>query len=344
MQKNYKRIYRTLFSVIFCILIIFTTLVSGAKLLDDSTSANHYLFKIDDIFSYEEAINFNFEGNITGLYLEKNDNQTLETVNYTALRWSIEEITGISIKVMNVTEDEIKFDIVQQYTYSSNEELMINENQTIQRHSTEYFNLAEDNITIDNYTHRISSSTNTSYYPINTTAFFWTKANLTIGENLTIKANNYHVTNYSLISTFEGIRNVTNLLSNITLYEEFILSDYLGKYVYFGEFENQTRLSYGYTDGLLVSGTTTSNMKQMSSFPNVAEGVLVITKSIDIVSSSFEEPGREMGSVYWIIGGVSLQLAIFLIFERKNLRKFIQSTKKLTRLDNEPSESHPIKK
>ena len=343
MQKNYKRVFRTLFSVIFCILIILTTSVSGAKLLDDSTSANHYLFKIDDVFSYEEAINFNFEGNITGLYLEKNDNLTLETVNYTALRWSIKEITGISIKVMNVTEDEIEFDIEQHYTYSSYEELMINENQTIQKRSTEYFNLTEDNITINSYTHQISSSTNASYYPINTTAFFWTKANLTIGENLTIKANNYQATNYSLISTFEGIRNVTNLLSNVTQYEEFILSDYLGKYVYFGEFENQTMLSYGYTDGLLVSGITISNVKQISSFPNAAKGVLVITKSIDIVSSSFEEPGREMGSVYWIIGGVSLQLAIFLIFERKNLRKFIQSIKKLTRLDNEPSESHPIK-
>lgn len=343
MQENYKRIYRTLLSVIFCILIIFTTSISGAKLLDDSTSANHYLFKIDDIFSYEEASNFNFEGNITGLYLEKNDNQTLEAVNYTALRWSIEEITGIAIKVMNVTEDEIKFHIEQHYTYSSFEELMINENQTIQRYSTEYFNLLEDNITINSYTNQISSSTNTTYYPINTTAFFWTKANLTIGENLTVKTNNYHATNYSLISTFEGIRNVTNLLSNVTQYEEFIFSDYLGKYVYFGGFENQTMLSYGYTDGLLVSGTTISNVKQTSSFPNAAKGVVVITKNIDIVSSSFEEPGRELGSIYWIVGGVSLQLVIFLIFERKNLRKFIQSAKKLVKLNNEPSENQPTK-
>ncbi len=343
MQKNYKRIYRTLLSVIFCILIIRATLVSSAEFLDDTTSANHYLFKIADIFSYEEANNFDFEGNITGVYLEKNDNQTLETVNYTALRWSIEEITGISIKVMNVTEDEIKFDIEQHYTYSSYEELMINENQTIQRYSTEHFILSEDNITINSYTHQISSSSNTTFYPLNTTAFFWTKANLTIGENLTIKANNFQATNYSLISTFEGIRNVTNLLSNTTQYEEFILSDYLGKYVYFGEFENQTMLSYGYTDGLLVTGTTISKVKQISSFPNAAKGILVITKNIDIVSSSFEEPGRELGSVYWIIGGVSLQLVIFLIFERKNLRKFIQSIKKLTRLENESSESHPIK-
>jgi len=343
MQKNYKRIYHTLLSVIFCILIIRATLVSSAEFLDDTTSANHYLFKIADIFSYEEANNFDFEGNITGVYLEKNDNQTLETVNYTALRWSIEEITGISIKVRNVTEDEIKFDIEQHYTYSSYEELMINENQTIQRYSTEHFILSEDNITINSYTHQISSSTNTTFYPLNTTAFFWTKANLTIGENLTIKANNFQATNYSLISTFEGIRNVTNLLSNTTQYEEFILSDYLGKYVYFGEFENQTMLSYGYTDGLLVTGTTISKVKQISSFPNAAKGILVISKSIDIVSSSFEEPGRELGSVYWIIGGVSLQLVIFLIFERKNLRKFIQSIKKLTRLENESSESHPIK-
>ncbi|MCK5045229.1 MAG: hypothetical protein KAS22_01535 [Candidatus Heimdallarchaeota archaeon] len=343
MQKNYKQIYRTLLSVIFCILIIFTNSISGAKLLDDTTSANHYLFKIDDIFSYEEANNFNFEGNITGLYSEKNNNQTLEAVNYTALRWSIEEITGIAIKVMNVTEDEIKFYIEQHYTYSSYEELMINENQSIQRRSTEYFNLAKDNITINSYTNQISSSTNTTYYPINTTAFFWTKANLTIGQNLTVKTNNYYATNYSLISTFEGIRNVTNLLSNVTQYEEFIFSDYLGKYVYFGEFENQTMLSYGYTDGLLVSGTTISNEKQISSFPNVAEGVLVITKSIDIVSSSFEEPGREMGSVYWIVGGISLQLVIILIFDRKNFRKFVQSIKKFTRIDSESSENHPIK-
>ncbi len=328
MQKNYKQIYQTLLSVIFCILIVFTSSVSGAKLLDDSTSANHYLFKIDEIFSYEEASNFDFEGNITGLYSEKNDNQTLEAVNYTAVRWSIEEITGIAIKVMNVTEDEIKFDIEQHYTYTSYEELMINENETIRRHSTEHFILTKNNITINSYTHQISSSSNTSYYPINTSAFFWTKANLTIGENLTIKANNYHATNYSLISTFEGIRNVTNLLSNVTQYEEFILSDYLGKYVYFGEFENQTMLSYGYSDGLLVTGTTISKVKQISNFPNAAEGVLVITKTIDIVSSSFEEPGREMGSVYWIVGGVSLQLVIFLIFERKNFRKFIQSIKK----------------
>ncbi|GAG92004.1 unnamed protein product, partial [marine sediment metagenome] len=136
---------------------------------------------------------------------------------------------------------------------------------------------------------------------------------------------------------------VTNILSNVTQYEEFILSSYLGKYVYFGEFENQTMLSYGYTDGLLVTGTTVSKVKQIDSFPNVAKGVLVITKSIDIVSSSIEEPGREMGSIYWIIGGVSFQLVIFIIFERKNLRKFIQSIKNLTRLDKESSESHPIK-
>jgi len=338
MQKNYKRINRTLISVIFCILIISATSVSSAKLLDDTASYNHYLFKIDDIFSYEEANKFYFEGNITGLYLEKNDNQSLELVNYTALRWSIEEITGISIKVMNVTEDEIKFDIKQHYTYSSYEELMINENQTIQRHSTEYFNFVEDNITINSYTHRISSSTNTSFYPLNSTAFFWTKANLTIGENLTIKTNSYRATNYTLTSTFEGIRNVTNLLSDVEQYEEFKLSDYLGKYVYFGEFENQTMLSYGYTDGLLVSGTTISKVKQISSFPNAAKGELVITRSIDIVSSSFEEPGREMGSVYWIIGGISLQLVIFLIFERKNLRKFVQSIKKQTKLNRETSE------
>ncbi|MCE7743789.1 MAG: hypothetical protein GPJ52_01510 [Candidatus Heimdallarchaeota archaeon] len=343
MQKNYKRIHQTLLSVIFCILIIFTTSISGIKFQDDSTSANHYLFNIDEIFSYEEANNFNFEGNITGLYSEKNDNQTLEIVNYTALRWSIEEITGISIKVINVTDDEIKFDIEQHYTYSSYEELMINENQTIQKYSTEHFILTKDNITINSYTYQISSSTNTTYYPINTTAFFWTKANLTIGENLTIKAFNYQATNYSLISTFEGIRNVTNLLSNVTQYEEFILSDYLGKYVYFGEFENQTMLSYGYTDGLLVSGKTISKVKQISSFPNAAEGILVITKSIDIVSSSFEEPGRELGSVYWIIGGISLQFVIFIIFERKNLRKFIQSIKKLTKLANKPSENQPTK-
>lgn len=343
MQKNYKQIYRTLLSVIFCILIVFASSVSGAKLLDDSTSANHYLFKIDEIFSYEEANNFDFEGNITGLYSEKNDNQTLEAVNYTALRWSIEEITGIAIKVMNVTEDEIKFDIEQHYTYSSYEELMINENETIRRHSTEHFILTKNNITINSYTHQISSSSNTSYYPINTSAFFWTHANLTIGENLTIVANNYHATNYSLISTFEGIRNVTNLLSNVTQYEEFIFSDYLGKYVYFGEFENQTMLSYGYSDGLLVTGTTSSKVKQISSFPNAAEGVLVITKTIDIVSSSFEEPGREMGSVYWIVGGVSLQFVIFLIFERKNFRKFIQSIKKFKKINIEPSENHSLK-
>ncbi|MBK5113210.1 MAG: hypothetical protein KGD59_03335 [Candidatus Heimdallarchaeota archaeon] len=343
MQKNYKQICRSLISVIFCILIVSTNSVSSAKLLDD-TATNHFMFRIDDIFSYEEANKFYFEGNITGLYSEKNNNLSIETVNYTALRWTIEELTGISIKIMNMTNDDIKFDVEEHYSYSSYEELMINENQSIERYSTETISLSKENITINSLTHRISTSTNTSYYPLNTTAFFWTKANLTIGENLTINANNYHIANYSLVSTFEGVRNVTNLLSDVTLYEEFIFSDYLGKYVYFGEFEKQTMLSFGYSDGLLVSGTTISKAKQKNSFPNAASGVVTISKSIDIVSSSFEEPGREMGSVHWIIGGISFTIVLFLIFESKNLRKFIHSIKNLSKLDRKSTEKyHPIK-
>jgi hypothetical protein len=204
--------------------------------------------------------------------------------------------------------------------------------------------MIEDNLTINSLTHNISSTSNTTYYPLNTTAFFWTKANLTIGENLTIEANNFQVRNYSLVSTFEGIRNVTNLFSDVNQYEKFVFSDYLGKFVYFGEFDKQTVLSYGYTDGLLVSGTTISKVKQIGSFPNAAVGELVLTTNIDIVSSSFEEPGREMGSIYWIISGISVPVIIFLIFERKNLRKFIQSLKNLSKVESEVSpKNQPMK-
>jgi hypothetical protein len=132
MQKNYKRINRTLLAVIFCIFIINTTSAFSAKLLDD-TSNYHYLFKTDDIIAYEETNEFSFEGNITGLYSVENDNQSLESVNYTMLKWTIEEVTGISIKVLNVTMDEIQFDIKRHYSYSSYEELLVNENQTTQR-------------------------------------------------------------------------------------------------------------------------------------------------------------------------------------------------------------------
>ena len=95
-------------------------------------------FVVNDTFSYEEASNFRFSGNVTGMYTYAHDNSSLNLVNYTMHRWTIDKVTGINIKITNITEEDLELEIKQQFSYNSYEEFMINENETLRRHSKQY--------------------------------------------------------------------------------------------------------------------------------------------------------------------------------------------------------------
>jgi len=278
-------------------------------------------FVVNDTFSYEEASNFMFTGNVTGMYTYAHDNDSLNLVNYTMQRWTIDKVTGINIKITNITEEDLELEIKQQFTYNSYEEFIINENETLRRHSKQYAYLSQFNISISLDTYRISLTTNETYYPFNVTTFFWAQSNLTIGENLEIIDTVYEVVNHSLLATYEGEKNVTNLLSNIVNSELFIYSDYLQQYVYLGKYANTTMLSYGRFDGILISGVTTSSFIDDLMFPYAAEGEIYIKTSMDIVSSTYEDPGRTFGSIFWLIGGLVAEFFFIYNFERDTFKK-----------------------
>lgn len=278
-------------------------------------------FVINDTFSYEEAINFKFDGNVTGMYTYAHDNASLNLVNYTMIRWTIDKVTGINIKISNITEDNLELEIKQQYTYDSYEEFMINENETLRRYTHQYGYEAQFNVSVKLDDYRISTTTNETYYPFNSTTFFWTKSNLTIDDDLEIIDTIFRVENHSLLATYEGERNVTNLLSNIVNSELFVYSNYLHQYVYLGEFANQTMLSFGRYDGILISGLTTSTFIDNQEFPYAAQGNIFLETSIDIVSSTYEDPGRAFGSIFWLIGGLIVEVLFIYNFEKDTFKR-----------------------
>ncbi|MHA1126983.1 MAG: hypothetical protein ACTSO7_08665 [Candidatus Heimdallarchaeota archaeon] len=299
-------------------------------------------FVVNDTFSYEEATNFRFEGNITGLYSNAFDNTSLNSVNYTVHRWMIDKITGINIKITNITEEDLELAIKQQYTYNSYEEFTIDNNNTLRRTSNQYDYLSQFNVSISIDDFRVSSTTNETYYPFNITTFFWTQSNLTIGEDLEIIDTTYHVENHSLLATYEGAKNVTNLLSGVVNSELFAYSDYLQQFVYLGQFANQTLLSVGRYDGILISGFTPSTFIDSLAFTNAAEGEISIETCIDIVSSSYEDPGRTFGSVLWLVGGLIIECIFIYNFEKNTFKK-LRGTQKIDTKDKTAVEDDYVK-
>jgi len=317
MWKHSTRKIKTSILLLFWVCILLS-LVFISKI--DAQTEDEFPFVIDDSFSYEEAINFRFEGNVTGMYTHAHDNASLNLVNYTMQRWTVYKVTGINIKIINITEDDLELEIKQQYTYNAYEEFTINENETLRRHTTQYGYITQFNISININDYRVSSTTNETYYPFNTSTFFWAQSNLTIGENLEIIDTIYQVENHSLLATYEGERNVTNLLSTVVNSELFAYSDYLHQYVYLGEYTNLTMLSYGRYDGILISGTTSSTLVDNQMFPYAAEGDIFLENNIDIVTSTYEDPGRTFGSIFWLIGGLVVESLLIYNFEKGSIK------------------------
>ena len=80
-------------------------------------------------------------------------------------------------------------------------------------------------------------------------------------------------------------------------------------------------LSYGRFDGILISGKTTSTLIDNQLFSHAAEGDIFLETNIDIVSRTYETPGRTFGSMFWLIGGLIIEAIFIYNFEKGTLKK-----------------------
>jgi hypothetical protein len=81
-------------------------------------------------------------------------------------------------------------------------------------------------------------------------------------------------------------------------------------------------LSYGRIDGLLLAGVTTNTYLGSHPYPYPVVGEVTITDNIDIISSSIIDPGRQMGPIYWLVGGIFIETILIYYFERDTIKKY----------------------
>lgn len=319
MKKKKLIILLDLSIIILFLSLLFSLVVHNTIQKEDESSDR--LFEIGDEFSYDHAFEFSFEGNITGCYSDIQNNYSLVVGNFSVKHWAIKNTIATHIIVRNISESAFKLTIQQHFSYSYYEAFKCPNNRTIKRLSFSQDFLTKDNVSIDKFNYRIIESTNQILFPINSTNPFFIKPDPEVGEQIEIMRKNYQVVNTTTMQTFEGERNVTNALLLQPASSNFVYSHYLKKYIYFGEFTNVSMLSFGKEDGILLSGRTLHQCKSYR-YSHPAEGEIIITDNLDIVSSSLEPSGRKQGPIYILVLGIILESILIYFFERGAIKKW----------------------
>ncbi|MBD3191422.1 MAG: hypothetical protein GF308_12310 [Candidatus Heimdallarchaeota archaeon] len=306
------------------IIILFLSLLSSIvihRTIEKNDESSGVLFEVDDEFSYDQAFEFTFEGNITGYYSNTQNNYSLVTGNFSVEHWSIINTLATHIRILNISETTLKLSIQQHFSHSVYEGFKCPNNRTIKRVSFSEEFLTKDNVSIDRSNYQITESTNQTYFPTNKKNQFFIEPDPEIGQQVEIMREKYLVVNTTTMETFEGERNVTNAILLKPSGSNFIYSHYLQKYIYFGEFTNISMLSFGREDGVLLSGRKLHECKSYR-YAHPAEGEVTISDNLDIVSSSLEPNKRKQGPIYILIIGLVLEIIIIYFFERGAIKKW----------------------
>jgi hypothetical protein len=306
---------------IVLLLFMFGTIICILPFAYSITAANKSLIEVNDIFSLEHLRSFVFKGNITGGYSQIENPMSAKSMNYSMDRWSIEETVTTTIRVLNKSEVAIKLAIKKQYLSNTYESFVFPNDTRRQFTSTLEYNTV-GNVTLSLVDYKIKETTNETIHSINSTFLYLAKPDLEIGEIIKVQGTTYSVVNHSLISTYEGDRNATNLLSPINEDPLFKYSYFLNRFIYIGIYRTETMLSYGRIDGLLLAGVTTNTYLGSHPYPYPVVGEVTITDNIDIISSSIIDPGRQMGPIYWLVGGIFIETILIYYFERDTIKKY----------------------
>lgn len=291
-----------------------------------TASHNSFPFDIGDQISYEFAESFSFRGNLTGSYQEKDLNSSFLEKEYAVSLWTIEKIDAYYMTITNLTDHLISFEIRRHQMNDYFEEFKITKSSVVRiGRSFESYNINNITISLDNFT--IIESTNKSIYPLDCTPYFINDNDLLLGNQVTIMNSTYQVANQSTISTYDGVKNVTNVVGNSKKYSIFLTSNYLNRYIYFGDFYNTTMLSYARDDGLFISGTIQCYRLCQGNYSTSIKAELLLSKSMDIISSSIMEHAKETGPIYLLIIGGVTELLFLYFFERKTIITFFSPNK-----------------